>query len=195
MTRGSAPTRRFFGGQQAASLGPASRVRRHVACVRRMKILAERRSPRQRQRQRSEQRHADRNGQARKNIPVTPVIAISGKKTTIGVIVEPTSGTRNLAAARCGLPLGGPVRHRGAATIFSTTTMASSITRPTAAASPPSVIRLKLSPITFSTMNVTSTVAGITSPATSEAAPVAQEQHQDDARPESARSGSRRARS
>ena len=31
---------------------------------------------------------------ARKNIPVTPVIEISGRKTTIGVIVEPTSGTR-----------------------------------------------------------------------------------------------------
>ena len=52
--------------------------------------------------------------------------------------------------------------------MFSTTTMASSITRPTAAASPPSVIRLKLSPTTRRVMNVTATVAGITSPATSE---------------------------
>ena len=53
-------------------------------------------------------------------------------------------------------------------TMFSTTTMASSITSPTAAASPPSVIRLKLSPKTRSAMKVTATVAGITSPATSE---------------------------
>ena len=53
-------------------------------------------------------------------------------------------------------------------TMFSTTTMASSITSPTAAASPPSVIRLKLSSIARSTMNVTPIVAGITSPATSD---------------------------
>ena len=31
---------------------------------------------------------------ARKNVPVTPVIEISGRNTTIGVIVDPTSGTR-----------------------------------------------------------------------------------------------------
>ena len=31
---------------------------------------------------------------ARKNVPVTPVIEISGRNTTIGVMVEPTSGTR-----------------------------------------------------------------------------------------------------
>ena len=31
---------------------------------------------------------------ARKNMPVTPVIEISGRKTTIGVMVEPISGTR-----------------------------------------------------------------------------------------------------
>ena len=30
---------------------------------------------------------------ARKKTPVTPVIAINGRNTTIGVIVEPTSGT------------------------------------------------------------------------------------------------------
>ena len=36
---------------------------------------------------------------ARKNVPVTPVIEISGRKTTIGVIVEPISGTRISAIA------------------------------------------------------------------------------------------------
>ena len=30
---------------------------------------------------------------ARKKVPVTPVIEISGRNTTIGVTVEPTSGT------------------------------------------------------------------------------------------------------
>jgi hypothetical protein len=30
---------------------------------------------------------------ARKNVPVTPVIEIKGRKTTIGVIVDPISGT------------------------------------------------------------------------------------------------------
>ena len=36
---------------------------------------------------------------ARKNVPVTPVIEISGRKTTIGVMVEPISGTRISAIA------------------------------------------------------------------------------------------------
>ena len=53
-------------------------------------------------------------------------------------------------------------------TMFSTTTMASSITSPTAAARPPSVIRLKLCPRNRRAMKVTAMVAGITSPATSE---------------------------
>jgi len=43
-----------------------------------------------------------------------------------------------------------------------------SITRPTAAARPPSVIRLKLSPSTRRATKVTASVAGITSPATSD---------------------------
>src|ERR1035437_7935041 len=60
---------------------------------------------------------------------------ISGRKTTIGVIVEPTSGARisrmalEMASAR-DWPLSRCM------TMFSTTTMASSITRPTAAPRP-----------------------------------------------------------
>ena len=85
---------------------------------------------------------------ARKKLPVTPVMAMRGKKTTIGVIVEPMRGTvssrsalwiaskRFWPASRCN-------------TIFSRTTIASSMTRPTAAARPPSVIRLKLWPVNF----------------------------------------------
>ena len=80
---------------------------------------------------------------ARKKVPVTPVIEMRGRKTTIGVMVDPISGTVNSRralwmawnrlwpASRC-------------KTIFSRTTIASSMTRPTAAARPPRVIRLKL---------------------------------------------------
>ena len=49
--------------------------------------------------------------------------------------------------------------------MFSTTTMASSITRPPAAARPPSVIMLKLWPIILSTTKVTQMVTGTTTPA------------------------------
>ena len=104
---------------------------------------------------------------ARKNTPVTPVIEISGRNTTMGVMVDPTKGTRiSRIALRIASARDWPASR--CITMFSTTTMASSITSPTAAASPPSVIRLKLSPMICSAMNVTPMVAGITSPATSE---------------------------
>ena len=104
---------------------------------------------------------------ALKNVPVTPVIEISGRNTTIGVIVDPTSGTRiSLIALRIASARVCPASR--CITMFSTTTIASSMTSPTAAARPPSVIRLKLSPIARSTMKVTARVAGITRPATSE---------------------------
>ena len=48
--------------------------------------------------------------------------------------------------------------------MFSTTTILSSITNPTAAARPPSVIRLKLWPSTFIAMNVMTIVTGTTNP-------------------------------
>ncbi len=104
---------------------------------------------------------------ARKNVPVTPVIAISGRNTTIGVTVEPTSGTRtSRIALRMASARVWPLSRCN--TMFSTTTIASSITSPTAAARPPSVIRLKLWPSARSVMKLTATVAGITSPATIE---------------------------
>ncbi len=104
---------------------------------------------------------------ARKKTPVTPVMEISGTKTTMGVMVEPTSGTRiSRIALRMASARVWPASR--CMTMFSTTTMASSITRPTAAASPPSVIRLKVSPSTRRAMKVTAMVAGITRPATSE---------------------------
>ena len=66
---------------------------------------------------------------ARKKLPVTPVMEMSGRKTTIGVMVEPISGMvssrsalwmawkRLWPASRCN-------------TMFSSTTMASSMTKP-----------------------------------------------------------------
>jgi hypothetical protein len=104
---------------------------------------------------------------ARKKLPVTPVVEMSGKNTTIGVIVEPTSGTViSLNALRMACARLSPASR--CSTMFSRTTIASSITSPTAAAKPPRVIKLKLWPVIFSTMKVTKSVAGITNPATSE---------------------------
>ena len=85
---------------------------------------------------------------ARKKLPVTPVTAISGRKTTTGVMVEKTSGRVTSASAlRTACTRVSPESR--CSTMFSTTTMASSMTRPIAAASPPSVIRLKLWPMIF----------------------------------------------
>ena len=80
---------------------------------------------------------------ARKNVPVTPVIVISGKKTTIGVSVDPISGIVSSSSALA-VAWSGPSPPSRCSTMFSTITILSSITRPTAAANPPSVIRLKL---------------------------------------------------
>ncbi len=100
---------------------------------------------------------------ALKNVPVTPVIVMSGRKTTIGVSVEPINGTVNSLSALA-VACNGPSPPSRCSTMFSTTTILSSMTRPTAAASPPSVIRLKLCPRTFITMNVSTIVTGTTRP-------------------------------
>ena len=85
----------------------------------------------------------------------------------MGVMVEPIKGVRiSRRALRIACARGWPESR--CSTMFSTTTMASSITSPTAAASPPSVIRLKVSFIMRKAINVTAMVAGITRPATSE---------------------------
>ncbi len=91
---------------------------------------------------------------ARKNVPVTPVMEIKGRNTTIGVSVEPISGTVSSLRALL-VASSGPSPPSRCRTMFSTTTMASSITNPPAAASPPSVIMLKLWPSTFMAMKVT----------------------------------------
>ena len=80
---------------------------------------------------------------ALKNVPVTPVIVISGRKTTIGVNVDPMRGTVSSFNALA-VASNGPCPASRCKTMFSTTTILSSITSPTAAASPPRVMRLKL---------------------------------------------------
>ena len=85
----------------------------------------------------------------------------------MGVMVEPSRGTRiSRMALRMASARDWPASR--CITMFSTTTMASSITSPTAAARPPSVIRLNVWSSMRRMMNVTPMVAGITRPATRE---------------------------
>ena len=70
---------------------------------------------------------------ARKKTPVTPVIEIKGKNTTMGVSVEPTKGTVNSLIALLTASTG-PSPPSRCKTMFSTTTIAVSTTRPLAAA-------------------------------------------------------------
>ena len=100
---------------------------------------------------------------ALKKVPVTPVIVMSGRNTTMGVSVDPISGTVSSLSALA-VACSGPSPLSRCSTMFSTTTILSSITRPTAAARPPSVIRLKLWPSIFIAMNVMTIVTGTTSP-------------------------------
>ena len=122
---------------------------------------------------------------ALKNVPVTPVIVMSGRNTTIGVSVEPISGTVSSLSALA-VACSGPSPLSRCSTMFSTTTILSSITRPTAAARPPSVIRLKLWPSIFIAMNVTTIVTGHDEPGHHRGAPVAQEEPDDQSRQEQA---------
>ena len=79
----------------------------------------------------------------RKNTPGTPSRNASGTKTTTGVSVEPTSGGPISRIASWTASTEPSPRTRFV-WMFSMTTIASSMTRPIAAAIPPSVIRLKL---------------------------------------------------
>ncbi len=102
---------------------------------------------------------------ARKNTPGTPVRYASGRNTTTGVSVLPTSGRpTSRMASRAAVIRSRPAQ--SLAYIASTTTIASSITRPIDAAMPPSVIRLKLMPRAYIPASVLSTVTGIASAAT-----------------------------
>ena len=82
----------------------------------------------------------------RKNAPATPVSSANGKKMTIVERLEPVSGGRTSASPE----RAGSAETRSSAwrAMFSTTTIASSATRPIAAAMPPSVIRLIVWPDT-----------------------------------------------
>ena len=117
---------------------------------------------------------------ARKKRPVTPLTETSGRKTTTGVMVDPISGmVISLSALRTASARCSPASR--CITMFSTTTMASSITRPMAAARPPSVIRLKLSPMIHSTTMVTAIGDRNDQAGDQRRGPVAQEEEENDA--------------
>ena len=94
-----------------------------------------------------------------------PSMNASGTNTTTGVSVEPTSGPVISFADR---PIAATGESPAAAWVamLSTTTIASSITSPTAAAIPPSVIRLKLVPSSFIATSAARIVTGMTTTAT-----------------------------
>ena len=104
------------------------------------------------------------NASERKNTPAMPDSSASGRNTTTGVSVEPVSGVR-ISAMPSRTASKRPLPRRTCVWIASTTTIASSITSPIAAATPPSVIRLKLSLAAASATSVARTVTGITSTA------------------------------
>ena len=98
---------------------------------------------------------------ARKKTPVRPSRKASGMKTTTGVSVDPTSGAMmSPRPSRMACRRSPPLRMR--AWMDSTTTMASSMTKPIAAAMPPRVMRLKLIPSRCMTTRVMSTATGMT---------------------------------
>ncbi len=102
---------------------------------------------------------------ARKKTPGTPSKNASGMKTTTGVRVDPVSGrkispTAVWTALRRSMPVAIFVW------IASTTTIASSMTRPMALAMPPRVIRLKVMLSMRIASSVTRTVTGMTTIAT-----------------------------
>jgi len=106
---------------------------------------------------------------ALKNAPVTPVRKASGRKTSSVAMLDPVNGGRNSrpAASTASRPLAkaslAPVRRARCSTMVIT----SSITRPTAAARPPSVMMLNDMPSMNSSSTVVASVAGTTSIATS----------------------------
>ena len=102
---------------------------------------------------------------ARKKTPATPSRKAKGMKTTTGVSVLPTrAGPTSCVTDR--MAWDGDWPASSFAWMASTTTIASSITMPMAAAIPPSVIRLKLMWKMRITTSVTSTVTGIPMPTT-----------------------------
>ena len=100
-----------------------------------------------------------------KKAPVTPLRNASGRKMTMVAADEPASGTVNSQAASLTRTANSPSVSARRRAMCSAITMTSSITRPTAAAMPPSVIRLNVSPRTCSTSTVVASAAGTTSSA------------------------------
>ena len=127
-------------------------------------ILAQRRRPRYRERQRCQQAIRSCHREGAKENPVTPVISDQWNENNDRSDRRSDQRNSDFLAARCEWPQTRPCPASRCRTMFSTTTIASSMTSPTAAARPPSVIRLKVCPSIFSAMNVTRTVTGIPDP-------------------------------
>ena len=116
---------------------------------------------------------------ARKKLPVTPVTEISGRNTTMGVMVEPTSGIGHFAQTRCWMDCRRCSPASRCSTMFSRTTMASSITRPTAAASPPKVIKIEALAGNFQNDAGDQQRRGNHQASDQRRAPIAKKEHQD----------------
>ena len=155
---------------------------RPAPCALADEVVAQRRGPGERQRQRRQQRHADRDRQRAEERA-----GDAGDRNQRQEDDDRRDGRSDqrhadLARSRCGSPRRAICPASRCITMFSTTTIASSITRPTAAARPPSVIRLKLSPSTRSAMKVTAMRRRNHQAGDQRRAPVAQEQHHDQRR-------------
>ena len=99
----------------------------------------------------------------RKNAPTTPDSAANGRRITIVDRLEPTSaGASSRMPRSASSPRSPPVWCRS---MFSTTTIASSAISPTPAATPASVIRLIVCPVTPSSSRTMATVNGMDSTA------------------------------
>ena len=101
-----------------------------------------------------------------KNCPATPPSIPSGRKTTTVVTVVPTTGQNSSSVPRRAASAGGRPASRWRCTA-STITTASSITRPTAMANPPSDMRFSVWPKSRSVSSVMPSVSGNDSAATS----------------------------
>ena len=108
---------------------------------------------------------------ARKKVPVTPVMEIRGKKTTMGVRVEPISGTVSSLRALWRLLPADLRRRRGAERCSRRRRWRRRSQVRRRPPDPPRVIMLKLWPMILRTTKVTQIVSGTTKPARSGGAP------------------------
>ncbi len=114
-----------------------------------------------------------------KNWPITPRTNASGRKTRIVVKVEPTTAPliSRLARSTAASPVWPSARCRA---MFSITTTVSSMIRPMATASPPSDIRLSVSPVRWRKTKLMIRLSGIAERGDQRRPEALEEQQQDD---------------